>query len=110
MVGMAEGASHHFVATRNPVERGTEHGRGHPPGPPAGRPGLGRAALGPPRLTRPCRCDTRLTGSPAAVATKPDHADKLVGSGHAELRSVFSFPNPVNEVAARVVAGGVVRA
>jgi AcrR family transcriptional regulator len=24
MVGMAEGASHHFVATRNPVERGTE--------------------------------------------------------------------------------------
>ena len=23
-------------------------------------------------------------------------------------RSVFSFPNPVNEVAARVVAGGVV--
>ena len=25
-----------------------------------------------------------------------------------ELRSVFSFPNPVNEVAARVVAGGVV--
>jgi hypothetical protein len=26
----------------------------------------------------------------------------------AQLRSVFSFPNPVNEVAARVVAGGVV--
>jgi hypothetical protein len=26
----------------------------------------------------------------------------------ARLRSVFSFPNPVNEVAARVVAGGVV--
>lgn len=25
-----------------------------------------------------------------------------------KLRSVFSFPNPVNEVAARVVAGGVV--
>jgi hypothetical protein len=25
-----------------------------------------------------------------------------------QLRSVFSFPNPVNEVAARVVAGGVV--
>jgi AcrR family transcriptional regulator len=24
MVGMAEGASHHFVGTRNPVERGTE--------------------------------------------------------------------------------------
>ena len=25
----------------------------------------------------------------------------------APLRSLFSFPNPVNEVAARVVAGGV---
>jgi AcrR family transcriptional regulator len=25
MVGMAEGASHHFVATRDPVEQGTEH-------------------------------------------------------------------------------------
>jgi hypothetical protein len=24
MVGMAEGASHHFVATRDPVEQGTE--------------------------------------------------------------------------------------
>jgi hypothetical protein len=25
-----------------------------------------------------------------------------------QIRSTFSFPNPVNEVAARVVAGGVV--
>jgi hypothetical protein len=30
-----------------------------------------------------------------------------VKSVAAQLRSVFSFPNPVNEVAARVVAGGV---
>ena len=55
MVGMAEGASHHFVATRNPVDRRDRRGRGQPPGPTAGRPGLGRPALGAPGLTADSR-------------------------------------------------------
>ena len=80
MVGMAEGASHHFVATREPGRAGPGRGRGRPPGPTAGRPGLGRTALGAPRLRpdrpRPARPTsrrsgkTRLTGKLSAGRTR----------------------------------------
>ena len=51
VVGMAEGASRHFLADAQPRRRRPPRVRGEPPGQPAGRPGLGRSALGAPRLT-----------------------------------------------------------
>ena len=41
VVGMAEGASRHFLAERGPRRGRSPRDRGHPPGQPAGRPGLG---------------------------------------------------------------------
>src|SRR5258706_13649503 len=43
----------------------------------------------------------------AASAPKAYHASRNSG-GSAVVRRLFSFPNPVNEVSARLVAGGVV--
>ena len=43
---------------------------------------------------------TRTEDSTTAPAHDPDH-------GESRLRALFSFPNPVNEVSARLVAGGV---
>ena len=53
VVGMAEGASRHFLAVPPPDRGRPPRIGGHPPGAAAGRPGVGRPALGPPRLTRP---------------------------------------------------------
>ncbi len=43
----------------------------------------------------------------SATSTGPDTDDGTSSDGH-PLRSLVSFPNPVNEVAARTVAAGVV--
>jgi AcrR family transcriptional regulator len=107
MVGMAEGASHHFVATRNPVERGTEDWR-RPAAWPAGWPtwpGPGCA-----RCTRTDRPSGR-AGSPGPKPDRPVGKTRPFRKLSSEVGTdsgLFGFPNPVNEVAARVVAGGVV--
>ncbi len=49
VVGMAEGASRHFLAAR-PPQRGPPRIGGQPPGAATGRPRLGGSALGPSRL------------------------------------------------------------